>query len=456
MDDGVEDAPPADGAPAAGADVVDPTVYRAPIGTHDVLPPASEAWIGAVTSFASRARRFGYGLVVTPIFEHTEVFQRVGVSTDVVGKEMYEFTDKGGRHLALRPEGTAPVVRAFVQHRPAVPWKVWYLAPHFRYERPQKGRYRQHWQLGAEVLGVDDPDVDVEVIALAHGFYRDLGLTRVRLLVNSMGDAASRPAYVAALRAYLLAHGAALGEEFAARVEQNPLRVLDAKRADWQEVVERAPQLTEYLGDAALAHFERVQAGLAALGIHYELAPRLVRGFDYYTSTTFEFVSDALDAAQNAVGGGGRYDQLAQDMGGPPAPGIGFGIGIERMLIAAAAEERGDRLPGTVEPRLDAFVIDGLGDGAATVLVAELREAGLAADRAYGGRSVKAQWKLADRSGARFGVMLGRREAEHDAVAVKDLREPDASQREVPRRELAGWLQARREADRDQESGVRR
>ncbi|MFM8304872.1 MAG: histidine--tRNA ligase, partial [Actinomycetota bacterium] len=411
------------------------SVYRAPLGTHDVLAPESQRWVDAVAAFADRARRFGYGLVVTPIFEHVEVFQRVGASTDVVRKEMYEFDDKGGRRLALRPEGTAPVVRAFVQHRPPAPWKAWYLAPHFRYERPQKGRYRQHWQLGAEVLGVDDPEVDVEVIALAHGFYRDLGLSRVRLLCNSMGDPESRPAYVAALRAYLLAHGDRLGEEFRARVEQNPLRVLDAKNEEWADVIERAPQLSEYLGDAATAHFERVQEGLTALGIEFELAPRLVRGFDYYTATTFEFVSDALDAAQNAIGGGGRYDQLAEDMGGPPTPGIGFGIGIERVLLACDAEQGGER----AEPlRLDVFVVDALGDGAAAMLVAELREQGLAADRSFGGRSFKAQMKLADRSGAQCVVMLGPREAEHDAVAVKDLRDPAGTQVEIPRRDVAG------------------
>jgi histidyl-tRNA synthetase len=402
-----------------------------------------------ITTFASRARRYGYGLVITPIYEHVEVFQRVGASTDVVRKEMYEFEDKGGRRLALRPEGTAPAVRAYVQHRPTPPWKVWYLAPHFRHEKPQKGRYRQHWQLGAEVLGVDDPDVDVEVIDLAHGFYRDLGLTKVRLLLNSMGDAESRPVYVDALRTYLLDHAGPLGPEFRERVEQNPLRLLDAKEEEWQDVIERAPQLTEYLGDAAAAHFERVQQGLDSLGIAHELAPRLVRGFDYYTSTTFEFASDALDAAQNAVGGGGRYDQLAEDMGGPPTPSIGFGIGIERVLIARGAETEGVAADGV--PRLDAYVIDGVNDGSATVLVAELRAGGLRADRAYGGRSWKAQMTMADRSGARFAVILGRREAEHDAVAVKDLR--SGEQRELPRRELAGWLQAQVEDEHGSRPG---
>jgi histidyl-tRNA synthetase len=413
--------------------------YRAPIGTHDVLPPETSRWIALVEAFASRAARFGYGLVVTPLLEHVEVFQRVGDSTDVVRKEMYELTDRGGRSLALRPEGTAPVVRAFVQHRPTVPWKVWYLAPHFRYERPQRGRYRQHWQLGAEVLGLDDPDVDVEVIALAHGFYRDLGLRQVTLRLNSMGDPADRAAFVDRLRQHLLAHAGGLGPEFRARAEAHPLRLLDTKQEEWQDVIERAPQLTEHLGTEARRHFERVQQGLDAIGIDYELTPRLVRGFDYYTSTTFEFAGAALDAAQDAIGGGGRYDELAEEMGGPPTPGIGFGIGVERVLIACDAE---GVLPA-VAAALDAFVVDGVGDASATALVAELREAGLRADRAYGGRSVKAQWKLADRSGARFGIMVGRAEAGRGTVGVKDLL--SGEQREVPREQVAGWLRARAE-----------
>jgi histidyl-tRNA synthetase len=418
-------------------------VFRAPKGVHDVLPPESGRWAALVARFADRAARFGYGLVIGPLFEHVEVFERVGEHTDVVAKEMYDFADKGGRRLALRPEGTASVVRAYVQHRPTPPWKVWYVAPNFRYERAQKGRYRQHWQVGAEVLGVEDPDVDVEVIALVAGFCADIGLRNVRLLLNSMGDAESRPGYVAALREHLLAHGTSLGDEFRDRVEANPLRVLDSKVEEWQDVIERAPQLTEHLSDTAREHFERVQEGLQRLGIEYELAPRLVRGFDYYTRTTFELQCDALDAAQNAVGGGGRYDGLAEAMGGPPTPGIGFGGGIERLLLALDAED-GDRAAlGTA--RLDAFVVDGLGTGTdALAVVAALRDAGLGADRSYGGRSVKAQWKEADRSGARFGVMLGRDEAARDAVAVKDL--ASGEQLEVPLEQLAGWLLARQEA----------
>src|SRR5260370_28828094 len=219
--------------------------YRAPTGTHDVLPPESSRWIALVQTFAARATRFGYGLVITPVMEHVEVFQRVGAATDVVSKEMYEFTDRGNRRLALRPEGTAPVVRAYVQHHPTPPWKVWYLAPHFRYERPQKGRYRQHWQLGAEVLGVDDPDVDVEIIALAEGFYRDLALAQVSLTLNSMGEPADRVQFVERLGAYFLEHADDLGPEFRERAEQHPLRLLDAKQEAWHDVIERAPQLTE-------------------------------------------------------------------------------------------------------------------------------------------------------------------------------------------------------------------
>ena len=415
--------------------------FRAPKGVHDVLPPDSRQWAVIVARFAERARRYGYGLAITPMFEHVEVFQRVGEHTDVVSKEMYELTDKGGRRLALRPEGTASVVRAFVEHRPPPPWKVWYVAPNFRYERAQKGRYRQHWQLGVEALGISDAAVDVEVIALLHGFYRDLGLTDVRLLLNSMGDAETRPAFVAALRAHFAPHGAVLGDEFSARVDANPMRVLDSKVEAWQDVIESAPQLTEYLSDAAADHFEQVQDGLRSLAIDVELAPRLVRGFDYYTSTTFEFQSAALDAAQSAVGGGGRYDGLVEEFGGPPTPGIGFGTGLERIVLAL------DALGTTVPvPGIDVFVVDGLGDGGATTvatLVEALRAEGFAVDRAYGGRSVKAQWKAADKSGAALSVMVGRDELARDAVAVKDL--ATGEQAEVSRTGLVAWLMTRNE-----------
>jgi histidyl-tRNA synthetase len=416
--------------------------FRAPVGMHDVLAPESRRWRDLVAAFALRAERYGFELVVTPIVEHREVFERVGEATDVVRKEMYDFDDKGGRALALRPEGTAPVVRAFVQHRPTVPWKAWYVAPNFRYERPQKGRYRQHWQVGAEVLGVADPDLDVEVISMAYGFVRDVGISRVRVLLNSMGDAATRVAFAATLRSYFLDHAGGLGDEFRERVEANPIRVLDAKRADWQDVIERAPQLTEHLDDDEQSHFEAVQRGLGALGIAHELAPRLVRGLDYYTSTTFELVGDALDAAQNALGGGGRYDGLTEEMGGPPTPGIGFGLGIERLLLAAEAERADGAAP---EPALDVFLIDLLGGVEGTRLLHELRESAIRADRAYGGRSMKAQMKVADRSGARYTVVLAPKEAARQEVSVNDLRTRGAEQIQVPREQVVGWLRLRLE-----------
>jgi len=412
--------------------------YRAPVGTHDVLPPESTRWGRLVDLFAARAARFGYGLVITPVYEHLEVFQRVGEGTDIVRKEMYEFSDKGGRRLALRPEGTAPVVRAYLQHRPVPPWKVFYVAPHFRHEKAQRGRYRQHHQVGAEVLGVDDPEVDVEVIALAAGFLgaEGLGLERFALALNSLGDEECRPAYLDALRAYLRAHADDLCADSRARIETNPLRVLDCKVPTCVAVTERAPQLTEHLCQPCEAHFETVQRSLKALGIDYEIAPRLVRGLDYYTRTTFEFASDALESAQNALGGGGRYDRLAEEMGGPPAPGIGFGIGIERVLIACDAE---GALP-TPAPVLDAFVVDATGSGGpdVTALLHELRESGLSADRAYGGRSLKAQFRQADRAGARYLVLVGKEEMGRGAVAVKDM--AAGEQVEVPRARLVTYL----------------
>jgi histidyl-tRNA synthetase len=413
-------------------------VFRAPIGTRDVLRPESDRWQALVARFATRATRAGFGLLVTPMFEHVEVVQKLGSSSDVVRKELYDFEDKGGRALALRADGTASVVRAFVQHRPVLPWKVWYVAPNFRYERPQAGRYRQHWQVGVEVLGVEDPGVDVEVIALAQGFYRELGLQRFRLLVNSMGDGASRVRYREVLLEYWRDHKDQLGDEMA-RAETNPLRILDSKREDWADLLERAPQIGEYLSAEAADQFEQVQEGLQALGVHFEIAPRLVRGLDYYTGTTFEFASDALDAAQNAIGGGGRYDRLAEDMGGPATPGIGFGIGIERVLLACDAEAAF----AAPKSRVDVFVIDGIGGTEGLVLIEELRATGLRADRAYGGRAFRKQMAAADKSGARYGVVLGAKEMADGKVGIKDL--TTGEQIDIRRDEAAAYLQTRLE-----------
>ncbi len=368
--------------------------------------------------FAEIVESAGYGQVIPPMFEDLGVFYRVGEHTDVVTKEMYDFVDKGGRHLALRPEQTASVVRAFVEHRPTTPWKVWYAGPNFRYESAQKGRYRQFDQVGVEVLGADDPYVDVEVIALAQRFYDALGLTRVTLLVNSLGEPADRARYVEALSAYFTRRSAELSEQSRQTLVRNPLRVLDSKRAEDAPVVAEAPTIDAYWSDEAKAHFECVLGGLAALGIDAVLTPRLVRGLDYYRRTTFEFASAALDAAQNAVGGGGRYDGLAEDLGGQPTPGVGFALGVDRTLLACDAE-------GVFAPHgtgVQVFVVDTTGGAEALVLTDELRRAGLRADRAFDNRSMKAQMKAADRSGATVAVIVGSNERDAGVVMLKPLR----------------------------------
>jgi len=412
---------------------------RAPAGTHDVLWPQSVRWERLVSEFARRAERAGFGLVISPMFEDAALFRRgIGDESDVVRKEMYEFADRGGREVALRPEGTASVVRAFVQHHPPVPWKTWYVTPAFRYERPQAGRYKQHHQLGVEVLGTEDPDVDVEVVTLAADLYLWLGLGQVELSLNSMGCGACRPAYVAALVAYLEEHAAELCGEHRERFRVNPLRVLDCKRPECRAVTEGAPRITDYLDEECAAHLARVRAGLDEAGVEYRLDPRLVRGLDYYTRTTFEFAATSLTGAQNAVGGGGRYDGLAEAIGGPPSPGIGFGIGIERLLLACDAEGVFPVQP----PAPDAFVVDVTGGTAARALCVALRRSGLGAVRAYDGRSLKAQLKQADRSGARYALIVGPEELALDVVTTRPLRR-EGPQETVPRASVVQWLAAR-------------
>jgi histidyl-tRNA synthetase len=376
-----------------------------------------------VARFAALVERAGYRLLISPMFEEVGVFERVGQSTDVVRKEMYEFQDKGGRHLALRPEGTASVVRAWVQHRPALPWKAWYAAPSFRYERPQAGRFRQHHQLGVEALGTDDPDLDVEVIVLLAAFYQSLGLRRVTLKLNSLGDGTCRPGYLAGLRAYLATQAGAGGlcEEHRAGFAENPLRVLDCQKPACLAATAGAPHQVDHLCAPCLAHFRRVQEGLTRLGVPFTLEPRLVRGLDYYTRTTFEFAASALESAQNAVGGGGRYDGLVEALGGPPTPGLGFGCGMERVLLACAAEGTEVVAPSA----LDVFVVDTTGGQAALALTHELRAAGMSADRAFGARSFKAQFTAADRSGAAWVAIVGEDEAARRVVAVRALRRAD-------------------------------
>jgi histidyl-tRNA synthetase len=423
--------------PLAWLDVSGET-FKAPTGTHDVLPPESARWQALEAAFSAVVERAGYGLLKTPLFEDVGVFHRVGEATDVVRKEMYDFEDKGGRRIALRPEGTAPVVRAYVQHRPtASPWKVWYSAPMFRYERPQAGRYRQHQQLGLEALGSDDPDLDVEVIALLHDYFAALGLRRTILLLNSLGDPTCKPVYLDALAAHLDARRDQLCDEHRPRATENPLRVLDCKRAACVEATRDAPRMVDHLCPACKDHFARVQAGLGALGIDFAIETRLVRGLDYYTRTTFEFQASALDGAQNAIGGGGRYNRLAEDLGGPPTPGIGFGSGVERVLLACDAEG----VFPTPPPSVDVFVVDVTGGDAARDLTTALRRAGIASDRAFDGRSMKSQMKSADRSGARLALLVGEDEAAADEVTIRDLRGATDQQR-VARAELIDKLRS--------------
>ncbi len=400
---------------------------RHPPGTFDVLPPESIRWEALVAAFARIVEAAGYGLVITPTFEELGVFQRLGESTDVVRKEMYTFEDRGGRHIALRPEMTASVARAFIEHRPPVPWKVWYAGANFRYERPQAGRYREFHQVGVESFGTADADLDVEVIALGWEFYDALGLRQRELLLNSLGDAKCRPAYRDLLLAYFREHQDELCPEHRARLEENPLRVLDCKQPDCRAVVAGAPRQIDYLCDDCAAHLARVETGLQALGVPYTIDSTLVRGLDYYTRTTFEYVATGLESAQNAVGGGGRYDGLVEAMGGPPTPAIGFALGVERTLLAlqrqAEADNEGEAAAGRPrdDGRLDAFVVDFTGGAAARDVTARLRAAGLRSDRAFDSRSPRAQFKAADRSGARLAIVIGPDELAAGTVGIKDL-----------------------------------
>lgn len=417
-----------------------PERFQAPTGTNDVLPPESKRWELLVACFTDLVERAGYGMVSTPVFEDAGVFTRLGEATDVVRKEMYDFEDKGGRRVALRPEGTAPVVRAWIQHRPPLPWKAWYAARNFRYERPQAGRYRQHLQLGAEVLGSGDADVDVEVISLLWDLYQRVGLRRLLLLVNSLGDDVCRPGYTNALRSHLGQRVSSLCDEHRARWEENPLRVLDCKRSACREATRDAPRMVEHLCDPCQRHFERVQDGLGALRIPFAIETRLVRGLDYYTRTTFEVQSSALVSAQNGVGGGGRYDGLVELLGGPATPGIGFGTGVERILLACDAEGTF----GVPHQHLDAFVVDITGGDVARDLTHSLRQAGLACDRAFDERSMKAQFKAADRSGAAVAVVIGPEERAAGVVKVQSLRGADADEGEaVPLERAAEAVRAR-------------
>ena len=402
---------------------------------RDILPPDTARWRNLNAVFADVVGAAGYGQIITPLIEDVGVFSRIGEATDVVTKELYAFEDRGGRHVSLRPELTASVCRAFAQHRPAaLPWKVWYSGPNFRQEKAQRGRYRQFDQVGVEVLGVDDPHLDVEVIALAAEFYQRLGLTQVTLVLNSLGEPEDRAAYVQALETYFA--DADLSEQSRVTLAKNPLRVLDSKREHDAAAVAGAPQISEFYSDEAAAHFDTVQAGLTRLGVDFVVEPKLVRGLDYYRRTIFEFQGGTLDSAQNALGGGGRYDGLVEALGGPATPGIGFALGVDRTLLACDDEG----VFGDVTPPLDAFVVDVVGGQEAVAVTAELRAAGLSADRGYDNRSMKAQMKLANRSEARFAVIIGDDELAAGTAVVRPMARDAGEQQTIPRSDVISHL----------------
>ena len=419
---------------------VAPRTFAAPKGVPEYTPPDSAGFEHVRDTLLTAADRAGYGLIELPVFEDTGLYARgVGESTDVVSKEMYTFLDRGERSVTLRPEGTAGVVRAVIEHgldRAGLPVKLRYAGPFFRYERPQAGRYRQLQQVGIEAIGVDDPALDAEVIAVADEGYKALGLTGYRLELTSLGDADSRPAYRDRLQEFLA--GLPLDEPTRERAQINPLRVLDDKRPEVRALLADAPLLVDHLSPAAAEHHAQVLAYLDDLGIAYVENPRMVRGLDYYTKTTFEFVHDGL-GAQSGIGGGGRYDGLMATLGGPPLTGVGFGLGVDRTLLACRAEG----LAPWSAARCEVFGVP-LGDAARRRLVAlagSLRRAGVRVDLAYGGRGLKGAMKAADRSGARYTLVLGERDLADGAVGVKEM--VSGEQRSVPLDDVVAELVAR-------------
>ena len=411
--------------------------FSAPKGVPEYVPPVSRTFEAVRGYFQHRAKLAGYGHIELPVFEDTALFARgVGESTDVVSKEMYTFADRGERSVTLRPEGTAGVMRSVIEHnldRGQLPVKLVYAGPFFRYERPQAGRYRQLQQVGVEAIGVDDPALDAEVVALADASFRGIGLTGQRLEITSLGDDSCRPEYRRKLQDFLFA--LPLDEETRRRAELNPLRVLDDKRPEVREMTEDAPMMLDHLSPECEAHFETVRGMLDDLGVAYVINPRMVRGLDYYTKTCFEFVHDGL-GAQSGIGGGGRYDGLMAQLGGQELSGIGYGLGVDRALLALESEGKtfGD------ERRVDVYGV-ALGEDARRRMVAlvnELRNAGVSADMSYGGRGLKGAMKGADRANARFALVLGESELAAGEVQVKDLSAHE--QRAVALSDVAGEL----------------
>ena len=408
--------------------------FRLPRGTQDILPEDQPYWDYVTSVAREQARRFGYGQIDTPVFEHSGLFRRgVGEGTDIVEKETYTFPDRSGEEITLRPEGTAPVCRAYLEHgmhnRPQ-PVRMHYFCPIFRYERPQAGRLRQHHQFGVEAIGDGDPSIDAEVIDLGWRFTNALGLRGLSLAVNSIGDPACRPQYLDALKAHYADRLGDVCPDCRMRYERNPLRMLDCKRTDFacQEVIADAPQMAQCLCPDCDDHFTKLRRYLEALGIPYFINPTLVRGLDYYTRTVFEILPPE-EGAQSVVLGGGRYDGLIEQLGGRPTPGIGFGSGIERLILNVKRQEAA-ALPGGTP--VDAVIVS-LGDAAPAIavrLASELRQAGLSAIVAQPGRSLRGQMRHASALGARYALVLGDAEVAAGAVQVKDM--DSGEQRETP------------------------
>jgi histidyl-tRNA synthetase len=395
----------------------------APRGTADTLPAESWKWQAVERIARETAALYHFGEIRTPIFEHTELFHRgVGEASDIVSKEMYTFEDRGSRSITLRPEGTAGVVRAAIESGmlsdQGARAKVFYIGANFRYERPASGRLRQHHQFGAEAFGVAEPDQDVECILLQMEFYRRCGVRDLELQVNSLGDRESKARYRDALVAYLTPKKETLSEDSQRRLESNPLRILDSKDPRDQAACQGAPPAGESLSDKSRAHFDRVQKLLTASNVAFRVNPNLVRGFDYYSETLWEVTAGGL-GAQNAIGGGGRYDNLVEQLGGRPTPGVGFGSGLERLLLAL--DGQGVQLP---PPTKKLVWLVAHGDAARDAnwkLLGDLRQAGVVADMDVSGRSVKAQFKLADREKAAFVVVVGEQELQDGTVSLKNL-----------------------------------
>ena len=414
--------------------------FQAPKGVNEYVPPRSAAYLAARDAFAAAATRAGYSYLELPVFEDTRLFARgVGESTDVVTKEMYTFEDRGGRSITLRPEFTVGVLRSVLQHglhKGELPVKVWTTGPAFRYERAQAGRYRQFYQVDLEAIGTEDPAIDAETIALASDWYSGLGLTRLSLHLNSLGCRECRPVYRAALQDFL--RGLDLDEATAARVEINPLRVLDDKRPEMRERMAAAPIVLDYLCGACKAHHDHVRELLADLSIAWVDNPRLVRGLDYYTRTTYEFDHPLL-GAQSGIGGGGRYDGLSEDIGGPPLPGIGFGLGLDRTVLAMEAE----KVSAVTAPGVTVYGVP-LGEEARRrvfALITGLRRAGIAADMAYDGKKLKGAMRGADRSGAAYALIVGERDLAQGTAQVKTL--ATGEQEAVPLDRIADLIKDR-------------